>query len=249
MLYSIIFTISIIAQNGQVGFLSIDNKDSLMIYLDSIPVSNRSFDSLCLEPGIYHLRAIPDNSLNWLNGGDERTVEILPDSCLKLELEKSIYINLNSVPYGCEVHHHDHIIGTTPLLIKKKDFLNDSLLLKKQGYLEQTITIGERQDHYRAILERINGAKESPVIKNRQEKKYIHWEREGLLICSILTGWGSFIFKREADHYYDKYQKTTSPQLIETYYNRTKNYDRWAEISLGVSIISLGSYFYLLIKD
>ena len=174
---------------------------------------------------------------------------IWPDSCIKLQLEENRYIYLNSNPYGCDVYHHDHMIGTTPLLIKKKDFLNDSLLLKKPGYQEQPIAIGGGDGHYRAMLKKINGNTGSPVLKGKQDKTYICWKREGLLICSILTAWGSFLFKREADHYYDKYEKTTNTQLIDKYYNRTRNYDHYAEISLGVSIISLGTYFYLLIKD
>jgi hypothetical protein len=243
--YSILCLSLSVAQNESAGYLSIDNHNNMNIYLDSILIANHSFTNLALNPGTYTIRADYQGSTSWLPAGYQQSVEILPDSCIKLNLELTIFINIKSQPYGAALFLDEKYVATTPVLLNKDDYLNHTLLIKKDGYQDRWININENENKYNIILHTSNG--NTTVLKGKQDKKYLSWKKEGLIISSIVTSWMAFLLKRQADHYYDKYKTTSNPALIERYYDNTKKYDLYADIALGVSIISLGTYFYYLI--
>jgi hypothetical protein len=244
-LYYILYISLSVAQNEPVGYLSIDNHNNMNIYLDSILVANHSFTNLSLNPGRYTIRADYQGSTSWLPAGYQKSIEILPDSCIKLNLDLTTFINIASQPYGAGLFLDEKFIATTPVLLNKDDYLNHTLLIKKDGYQDRRININENENKYNIILHTSKGNR--TVLKGKQDKKYLSWKKEGLVISSIVTSWMAFLLKRQADHYYDKYTTTSNPALIEKYYNNTKKYDLYADIALGVSIISLGTYFYFLI--
>ena len=238
----------LIGQNEQSGFLSITNNGNLNIYIDSVLIANHSFENLPLKPGVYSIRYEYPQKYNWFPGYLEQTINIIPDSCIQLKIDREKLIKINSFPFKSSLFLGEQCIGTTPLLLMKDQYLSKALILKKNGYQNRRITITEKQDHYNIILDPLNEHTNSIVLKENYDKKYLHWNREGLIICSIITSWSAFLLKRQADRYYEKYETTTNPQLIDKYYDKTKNFDRYAEITFGASIISLCTYFYFLIK-
>lgn len=87
---------------------------------------------------------------------------------------------------------------------------------------------------------------EIPPIRSLFSKRYI---KPALLVTAFAANWASFAVKRQADDYYDIYNKTSDPAKMERYYNKTKNYDDIASALLGVSITTLSAYFYLLLTE
>jgi hypothetical protein len=89
----------------------------------------------------------------------------------------------------------------------------------------------------------------SIVLKEVPNKKHFSWLREGLVVTSLVGSWASFFFKREADKHYDRYLRTADPAEMHRSFKKTEDFDRYAEIAIGISIISVGTYLYLLITD
>ncbi len=75
-------------------------------------------------------------------------------------------------------------------------------------------------------------------------KKYL---KPGLAGFALLTNWSSFYFKRLADDYYQRYHHTSDISRLNTYYNKTQQYDQISNILLTVSVVSLSVYLYLLL--
>ena len=149
----IFYITSIIGQHDQVGYLSIQNSDNMNIYIDTTLVADHSFNNLSLKSGTYIIRAeYPTIGFNWLNTYFKQTIKIAPDTCIKLYFSKENFINLKSYPYGGNLFLNEKFIGITPILLKKSDYLNKSVLIKKNGYKDQLITINANQTQYKVTL-------------------------------------------------------------------------------------------------
>jgi hypothetical protein len=77
----------------------------------------------------------------------------------------------------------------------------------------------------------------------------LRWLHEGLVITSLAGSWLSFLFKRQADANYNKYLHTARPNDLKKYYDRTVRFDRYTEISMGISLVALGGYIYTLLTE
>ena len=75
------------------------------------------------------------------------------------------------------------------------------------------------------------------------------WFKEGFVVVSVLSSWAAFYFKREADKNYNKYLEEGNTSKMNYYYDTTKKLDTYSDISITVSLASLGTYMYFLIFD
>ncbi|MCD6374890.1 MAG: hypothetical protein J7L94_05145 [Caldisericaceae bacterium] len=82
--------------------------------------------------------------------------------------------------------------------------------------------------------------------KRQKIKRYL---KPGLATLALLSNWGSFYLKRVADDYYERYQHTSNLRQINYYYHKTQQFDQWSNVLLGVSVISISVYLYLLLSD
>jgi hypothetical protein len=64
---------------------------------------------------------------------------------------------------------------------------------------------------------------------------------------TVVTHWLAFYFKNLADNNFEKYQNTANPALMEKYWDNTQKYDRWSDITLGVSYAFLGGLIYTVL--
>ncbi len=74
-----------------------------------------------------------------------------------------------------------------------------------------------------------------------------NWQKPALIFTAVVSNWLSFYLKREADDAYQRYRTTSDLSEMQRFYNRTRDLDHLSSMMLGVSVISLSGYFYLLI--
>ncbi|MEJ2052567.1 MAG: hypothetical protein P8X42_01490 [Calditrichaceae bacterium] len=82
--------------------------------------------------------------------------------------------------------------------------------------------------------------------EKRNRRKYI---KPVFLGAAVVSNWASFLIKRKADDYYGIYKKTSDLDRMNKYYNRSSDYDIYANIMLGVSAAALTAYFYYILTD
>jgi len=82
-------------------------------------------------------------------------------------------------------------------------------------------------------------------LENSQTK----WFKEGFVVVSVFSSWAAFYFKRKAYKYHDKYLQEGNPVKMNNYFNKTERFDTYSDVSIAVSLTSLGTYMYFLIFD
>jgi hypothetical protein len=73
--------------------------------------------------------------------------------------------------------------------------------------------------------------------------------KTGLIISVIAANWLSFYLKREADDYFRDYKSASNLSKINNFYDKSKQFDRYSNIMLGISTVALSSYIYLTLTD
>jgi hypothetical protein len=235
---------------AQVGYLHVMNPSSLSVFVDSTFISDSSFQNLMLPPGEHTVYAYNRRNASWLNRSYEKKIVIEADQQTTLHIKTNQYFYLNSNPFGSLVFYQDSLLGTTPILLSSRDFNRKTLTLKQKGYSDQTVLITDTPEAYFIDLNSSDNKHElSYVIKGDNKDSGRRWYREGLAVTSILSGWTAFYFKRQADHYYADYEKAADPKTITRLYEKTRTYDLYSEIALTVSVTTLATYLWFLIKE
>ncbi|KAA3617240.1 MAG: hypothetical protein D8M58_03360 [Calditrichaeota bacterium] len=81
-----------------------------------------------------------------------------------------------------------------------------------------------------------------PIMKRTKLKS-------GLLISAIAANWLSFYLKRQADDNYKNYRSASNLSKINNYYDRSKQFDNYSSIMLGISVAALSSYIYISLTE
>lgn len=248
LLVLLIIFATAIAQDD-IGYLSVDVDENYVIYIDTLILSNHSFSNLAVEPGEYQIRAFIPGNLNWQHTPFEKLIQVRAKEQIAINFKYNNFYKIYSNPINSKVYLNDIFLGNTPLILNKDLYDDIELSLHKSGFKKETLLLSNAQNEYFINFTDTDQRQERTVFKTGIENKSLRWVEEGLILTSLITSWTSFFFKREADKSYIKYQNTASPQQMDKYFNRAENFDRYAEIAIGVSIVSLGTYLYLLLTD
>ena len=73
--------------------------------------------------------------------------------------------------------------------------------------------------------------------------------KTGLIISAIAANWLSFYFKREADDYYKSYRSASNLSKINDFYDKSRQFDTYSSIMLGISATALSGYIYLSLTE
>jgi len=251
-LTAIFFCSSAFAENfNRIGYLSVNASKDYQIFINDSLLNQGSFSKLALKPGDYDLSALNPNNLSWLNRGFIQNIEIIHGETTTVFIPVSEYITIRSKPFGSEIYNENRLIGTTPLVLSSEKYNGKNFILKKAGFEDKSFVILKNNKNYSFDLVQKDNDKNfpNPVLNANLEKNNFNWLKEGLVVTSLLSSWASFYFKREADKNYDKYLHSADPQMMQYYFNRTGDFDKYSEIAIGVSVVALGTYIYILISD
>lgn len=237
------------AQNSLNGFLSVQVSDGIPVYIDSTFIGTNSFSYLKIPVGIYTLHAASRNSLDWSERGYSKQIEIKAGEYLNVNLANTSQIRFKSLPIGIDIYIGDQLVGVTPFTLNKNLLGTNSLKLSKSGYQTQIFQISPDQNEYVVQMTPLTENNQLGVSRVSENQYELKWYREGLVVTSLLGSWASFYFKRQADQSYAKYQRASDAREMVALFSQTQKYDTLADIAIGVSVATLGTYFYLLLTD
>ncbi|MGE5810118.1 MAG: hypothetical protein ACM339_01350 [Ignavibacteria bacterium] len=175
---------------------------------------------------------------------DEWNAKVYIDTLLAYECrEYSLNYKFNSriylktEPQDVYVYRSDSLFGHTPIFINRSDFIGNSFELRKPGYDNKVISLGDIEN--------------SSIVKlNYSGKEYgeSFYEKDifKVLVGSIIIlGGTTAYFKLKADEEFDNYQSNGS---LRSLYN-TRRYDLISGISFAALQINFGVLIYYFFID
>ncbi len=248
--FLLLISISFAQDKLDTGKLTILLKTPGYIYIDSEFISNQSIENLSLKTGEYKISVFSSKSRKWNERGYEKSITILPDQNINLTVENTNLYYINSSPYGSNIIQNNIVLGNTPAYINANDIdEKNKLIVRKNGFYDKDIFVKTDQNEYFFKLKPESIIIENLVASSGLDNSQASWFKEGFVVVSLLSSWAAFYFKREADKSYNKYLQEGNSISLNNYYDATKRFDTYADISISVSVASLGTYMYLLIFE
>jgi len=158
-------------------------------------------------------------------------------------------VKVLSLPIGVKVFAGDKLIGNTPITFNRNLVGAKAIKLEKNGYVEQSFNLLTDQNEYHFNLVPLLDDNQLKVTTSSDSHNGLKWYREGLIVTSLISSWTAFYYKRQADQTYSKYLVVSDSRRRFDLWNQTRHYDTLAEIAIGVSVATLGTYFFLLLID
>ncbi len=154
------------------------------------------------------------------------------DTSIIFDFTKVLY--LNTAPEDANIYNGDSLIGFTPMFVPLKD---DSLMLRKKGYLSKSIMAAPKYSDDIIKLDAISRAKHTNFFSGKAFK---------ILVGSIVVlGAATAYFKLKADDQFSQYENTGEQSLLD----QTRKYDLISGITLGALEINFGILMYYFLSD
>lgn len=249
LLVLLALTVHLTANDRQPGKLFvISTPPDCWVRIDSVLVGKTPLNGIEITPGKHLIQVSPPETGLWQLTDKIFTVDIKPGAPLSVRAEFDRPIVINSIPYGAEVLRDSIPLGTTPLYLAFSENRGHLFRLFKQGFEPYEFKLTERK----SLLVRLTQSSEIVPIEKKPRflglvSRKKNKNKFALLAVTVATHWASFYFKNIADDRYNKYLRTANPELIDSYWNQTRKYDRLSEISLGISYASLAGLIYLVV--
>lgn len=250
--YNFLLIISFVTagiSSGQNTRLTIySSPDDVQIRLDSVIVGTTPLTNYEILPGTHRVEAISPYEGIWNIGNlvESFTIKSGHDTTLRIQFQK--IVKIKSVPYHAKLLYNNDLMGLTPLTIPYEENRGKKFSLEKKGYKTKTFMLNEPHSQF-FTLEPIN-----LKSQDKDEKSFTHALLHSRLKTKFLflsgavaAHWLAFYFKNIADDNYIKYTRTSNPQLMEKYWDKTQKYDRFSEISLGISYAFLSGLIYTVL--
>ena len=234
---------------AQVGYLSVDSPENTAVYLDSVLIATQPFSDLVLTPGKYTIRLDPAGDFSWQRRNQEQVVEIKPFEETVAHLNGISQITIFSNPIGSDVFAGSRYLGKTPIFTNRSIVGDSEIRIKRAGYREETLIPEAEVNTYTVNLELLDTGGDDRVFAAMPGGTEVNWFKESLVLTSFVSSWAAFLFKRKADDFYLQYQSASIPSRIGYFYDETEKYDRYSEVALGISAVSLGIYLFILMTD
>jgi hypothetical protein len=242
-----IFIISRAQENS--AFISIySTPENAQIRINSVIVGTTPLEKLEVEPGLLEIEAIAQESGIWHANNFKLDFFLSPAQDTIIHIKFPKIIKINSVPYHARLLHQDHLLGLTPVSIDYNEYRGKELLLEKNGYKSFRFLLEKPHSemyHLEEIDLKNSGAENNSVtyslLHSNMKSKFL------FLSGTVVTHWMAFYLKNLADDNFERYQTTGDPALMKKYWDNTQKYDRWSDITLGVSYAFLGGLIYTVL--
>ncbi len=205
---------------------------SSKIYLDTILIGKGNAE-IDLDKGVYHL-TVMEESDRWNAKSFIDTLKIIEcrDTTIKFYFKSEVYLQTD--PSDVYVYNYKELIGHTPMFISES---TDSMLLKKPGYQERTITAFDLNKD-EIIKMNFTGKVKAESFLQRNSFK--------ILVAGIVAlGSVSAYYKIKADNNFDKFQSTGEQKFLDL----THKFDLISGITFGALQINFGILIYNFLFD
>ena len=236
------------ATNGDSHINVYSKHEGVGIRIDSIWIGKTPIHNYPISSGKHTVEAINAEPGIWQNANYMAEVNIPSrrDTTIWVKFEK--WVKINSIPYHAQLFYENNLMGKTPINISFQENQGKLFRLEKQGFETTEFTLSSDEPYTIKMHPlNINPAESEQsffysMVHNRFKLKML------LITGSVVTHWMAFALKNVADDNINKYHKTTNPAEMEKYWNETRRYDRYSEISLGVSYAFLSGLIYTVMR-
>jgi hypothetical protein len=165
-------------------------------------------------------------------------------------VKKDYFYFFNTNPYNAEVIYADSTLGLTPLRFFSLNKLQGLIFFKKENFKDKSFNL-DNYDFKKGLnidLVPISQNNENIVFKNRQTQfntKRNYYAIGGFGAAVIAGLFSTIKFKNVANNSYDNYLMTSD----KNEYDKSKQYDLYAGISLAVMEVALAGFIYYLFID
>ena len=220
----------------------------LTVRIDSLVAGKTPVDSIAVSPGLHRVEVASPYPGLWNYADLQQTVMLQPGQDTTLVFRYYRMVLINSVPFHARVQQGETEIGETPFYLPFEPNRGKTFLVSKLGYQSREFTLLTPEPvlvHLEPITPEISMVEQSSfsyaLLHTNLKKKFL------FLTGTLVGHWLAFYFKNVADAHYDRYLHTSDPVAMEKYWNETRKYDRYSDITLGVSYVFLTGLIYTVV--
>jgi hypothetical protein len=218
----------------------------LSVWVEDSLVGHTPLELISLRQGDYSVRVQHPDPSDWLSRDWEETVGLNPGQVKELVITFPDYVWVGSMPIGATVSRRDEILGMTPLLVRRLQTQGDKLIIKKDGYQDHVLYLGDISESRISIQLFANGpnrdiSKPSPRLK----KGWII----GLGAFGLVSGIAGYYFKDRAERAYGKYMKTGDPDKMDRHFDEVIKFDKLSGVFYGIGEVSISVSLVLSIRN
>jgi len=221
---------------------------NVKVRLNAVVLGNTPLLNVKLNPGVYLIEAIAAEPGIWYNTNISKEIQLYAGQDTAVYFQFPTMVKINSIPFHAQLTYENRFIGHTPLFIDFGQFRGKELLLEKTGYKTTPFILSTAKSQlfslepldFATTMEEENSFLYS-LLHTRIKSKFL------FLTGTVVTHWLAFYLKNLADDNYARYQMTGNPQLMQKYWENTQKYDRWSDISIGISYAFLGGLIYTVL--
>jgi hypothetical protein len=249
LLFILLFNINLLASQDFSKVSIYSNPENIKIRLDSVIIGQTPLISIEIKPGSHILEAITPTPGLWNSNNQLITFHTKPNKDTTIYIRMDEKIKINSVPFHAKLHNEDRYLGLTPFTISYYENRGKTMRLEKEGYKTLFFVLNEpKSQSFKLEKIELNPDNENnsftySLFHKRIKSKFL------FLTGTVAAHWVAFYFKNVADDNYNKYLKTTNPDLMTHYWDKTQKYDRMSDVSLVVSYAFLSGLIYTVVWD
>jgi hypothetical protein len=218
----------------------------LEVWIDGARIGSTPVEDYPIAPGEHTVRIQHPNPFNWLSRDWEETIRPVPGERCELIAVFPEYVWIGSTPIGASVYRSGHLLGETPLLVRRVQAEGDKLEVTKSGYLDAVLLLGNvRGSRISVELFRDEFRIGNTGVTHRIKKGWII----GTAVFALLSGITGYYYKDRAEQAYDKYMNTAHPDKMDRYFNEAAKFDKLSGIFYGIGEVSLSVSVVLSIKS
>jgi hypothetical protein len=230
-------------------FISIYSSPSkIQIRLNSVILGTTPMERISIKPGSHLIEAVANNPGIWNHTNVIKRFNIYAGQDTTIFIQFTRGVKINSLPFNAKLISDKGLLGSTPLTIPFEENLGKEFHLEKPGYKTYTFLLEDPQSKLFTMqkIELKSSSDESQsfthsLFRTRTKSKFL------FLTGTVAAHWLAFYFKNLADDNFEKYLTTGNPNLMSKYWNNTQKFDRYSNISLGISYAFLGGLIYTVL--
>lgn len=222
--------------------------DQVQIRVNSVIVGITPIIDYEVESGYISIEAISNETGIWNNHNIVQEIFVTPGQDTTIQIKFPKMVKINSIPFHAKLMVNDQFMGLTPISVEFDRYRGKEFLIEKTNYNSFRFFL-ENPNSQLYTLEPLDiSALEAENISFTYGLFHSNMKSKFLFLSgTVVTHWLAFYFKNLADSNFDKYTNTANPALMQKYWNNTQKYDRWSDITLGVSYAFLGGLIYTVL--
>jgi hypothetical protein len=201
-----------------------------------------------IKAGSHLIEAVANNPGIWNNTNVTKRFNIKAGQDTTIYIQFTRGVKINSLPFNAKLISDKGLLGYTPFNIPFEENLGKEFHLEKPGYKTFTFVLEDPQSKLYTLqqIDLKSSIDESQsfaysLFQTRTKSKFL------FLTGTVAAHWIAFYFKNLADDNFEKYLTTGNPNQMSKYWDNTQKFDRFSNISLGISYAFLGGLIYTVL--